>query len=68
MDEHEDEYGKPLFTPVESNTIILNLLPTNETDEGQGVFSHTDMIRLCYGYKGIVINEIEVEDFSWLEV
>lgn len=67
MDNHEDEYGKPLFMPVKSETIVLCPNTSYETEEELGLFSHTVIIGVSYGNKGIAINEFKEEYFSWLK-
>ena len=65
--ENEAEFGVPLFSPIESETFALNWDLINSTDEEQSVFSQTNMIEQCYGDKCIVVNELRMEDLSWLE-
>lgn len=67
MDEQEEKYGVPLFNPVESETIVLSLYNTNNNDEEQGDYSHTDMMEVSYGVKEIDVNEIETEGLPWQE-
>lgn len=65
MDEQEEKYGVPLFNPVESETIVLSLYITNNNDDEQGDYSHTDMMEVSYGDKEIDVNEIETEGLPW---
>jgi len=66
MDEQEEIYGKPLFYPVESETIVLELSGLKGNEELTD-FSNTEPISLCYGAKSIVVNEFEIEGLDWLE-
>lgn len=65
MDEQEKQYGVPLFSPVESETIVLSMYTTIKNDEEQGSFSYTEIIELSYGDKGIDVNEMEIEGLPW---
>lgn len=67
MNEHENEFGVPLFSSIESETFALNWDFTKSTDEEQSDFSQTNMIELSYGDKGVVVNEMRMDNFSWVE-
>lgn len=65
MDEQEEKYGVPLFIPVVSETIVVNMNAINSTAEVQRVYSYTDMVEVSYGDKRIEVHETEIEGLPW---